>query len=163
LWICEEHGIESLRGLALCVNGWALGVSGESEKGLAQIAQGLGSYGLGVSQHALLALQADVQLAIGKGEALLAAAGTVSEAETAMQRGIEVARRQNAKSWELRGAMSLTRLRTGQGRRSEARDLLAPILGWFQEGFDTADLEEAKTLLDQLVEPAIPRLPRRGK
>ena len=84
-----------------------------------------------------------------------AAAGTVSEAETAMQRGIEVARRQNAKSWELRGAMSLARLWTGQGRHSEARDLLAPILGWFQEGFDTTDLKEAKTLLGQLAEPAI--------
>ena len=58
LRICEEHGIESLHGLALCANGWALSVSGESEKGLAQIAQGLNSYGLGVSQHALLALQA---------------------------------------------------------------------------------------------------------
>ena len=90
-----------------------------------------------------------------KGQALLAAAGTVSAAETAMQRGIEVARRQNAKSWELRGAMSLARLWTEQGRHSEARDLLAPILGWFREGFDTADLEEAKTLLDQLAEPAI--------
>jgi predicted ATPase len=186
LRICEEHGIESLHGLALCANGWALGVSGESEKGLAQIAQGLNSYGLGVSQHALLALQADVELAIGKpeaalasvaagleavekmgggpleaelyrlrGQALLASVGTVSEAETAIQRGIEVARRQNAKSWELRGAMSLARSWTGQGRNSEARDLLVPILGWFQEGFDTADLEEAKTLLDQLAEPAI--------
>ena len=186
LRICEEHGIESLHGLALCANGWALSVSGESKKGLAQIAQGLDNYGLGVSQHALLALQADVQLAIGKpeaalasaaagleavermgggpleaelhrlkGQALLAAAGTVSAAETAMQRGVEVARRQNAKSWELRGAMSLARLWTGKGRHSQARDLLAPILGWFQEGFDTADLEEVKTLLDQLAEPAI--------
>jgi predicted ATPase len=59
--------------------------------------------------------------------------------------------------------MSLARLWTGQGRHSEARDLLAPILGWFQEGFETADLEEAKTLLDQLAKPAMPRLPRRGK
>jgi predicted ATPase/DNA-binding winged helix-turn-helix (wHTH) protein len=98
-----------------------------------------------------------------KGEALLASGGPVSEAETALQRGIDVARRQNAKSWELRGAMSLARLWTGQGRRSEARDLLAPILGWFKEGFETADLEEAKTLLDQLAKPAMPRLPRRGK
>jgi predicted ATPase len=142
----------------------------------------------------MLALQADVQLAIGKpeaalasvaagleavermggapleaelhrlkGEALLAAAGTVSEAETAIEKSIEVARRQNAKSWELRGAMSLARLWSSQGRHGEARDLLAPILGWFQEGFDTADLEEAKTLLDQLTEPAIPQLPRRSR
>jgi tetratricopeptide (TPR) repeat protein len=85
-----------------------------------------------------------------RGEALLAGAGTVSEAETAMQQSIAVARRQNAKSWELRGAMSLARLRRQQGRPQEAVALLAPILGWFEEGFDTADLKEAKTLLDNL-------------
>ena len=61
-----------------------------------------------------------------KGEALLAGAGTVSEAETAMQQGIAVARRQNAKSWELRGAMSLARLRRQQGRRSKRRPLCSP-------------------------------------
>jgi predicted ATPase len=72
-----------------------------------------------------------------------------------MQQGIEVARRQNAKSWELRGAMSLARLRRQQGRQQEAAALLAPILGWFTEGFDTADLKEAKVLLDTLTEPAI--------
>ena len=169
------------------MNGWALSASGESEKGLAQIGQGLDSYGLGGNQHMLLALQADAQLASGKpeaalasvaagleavekaggappleaelhrlrGEALLAGAGTASEAETAMQQGIDVARRQNAKSWELRGAMSLARLRRQQGRPQEAAALLAPILGWFTEGFDTADLKEAKTLLDKLTEPAI--------
>jgi predicted ATPase len=186
LRICKEHRIAVYHAYALCVNGWALGASGESEKGLTQIAQGVEGYGLGNSQLVLLPLQADAQLAIGKveaalvsvaaglemvekmggapleaelhrlkGESLLAAAGTMTEAETAMQRGIEVARRQNAKSWELRGAMSLARLWTRQGRHSEARDLLAPILGWFQEGFDTVDLEEAKTLLDQLAKPAI--------
>ena len=90
-----------------------------------------------------------------KGEALLAGAGTLSEAETAMQQGIAVARRQNAKSWELRGAMSLARLRRQQGRPQEAAALLAPILAWFDEGFDTADLKEAKTLLDKLTEPAL--------
>jgi predicted ATPase len=90
-----------------------------------------------------------------QGEALLAGAGTVSEAETAIEQGIDVARRQNAKSWELRAAMSLARLRRQQGRREEAAALLAPILGWFTEGFDTADLQEAKTLLDKPAEPAI--------
>jgi predicted ATPase len=84
-----------------------------------------------------------------------AGAGTVSEAEAAMQQGIAVARRQNAKSWELRPSVSLARLRRQQGRRSEARDLLAPVYGWFTEGFDTADLKEAKALLDKLTEPAI--------
>jgi predicted ATPase len=86
---------------------------------------------------------------------LLAGAGTVTEAETALQQGIDVARRQNAKSWELRAATSLARLRRQQGRPQEATALLAPILGWFSEGFDTADLREAKALLDQLTEPAI--------
>ena len=90
-----------------------------------------------------------------KGEALLAGAGTVSEAETAVQQGIDVARRQNAKSWELRGAMSLARLRQQQGRQQEVAALLAPIYAWFTEGFDTADLKEAKALLDKLTEPAI--------
>ena len=63
-----------------------------------------------------------------RGEALLAGAGTVSEAETAIEKGIDVARRQNAKSWELRGAMSLARLRRQQGRPQEAAALLAPDL-----------------------------------
>ena len=90
-----------------------------------------------------------------RGEALLAGAGTVSEAETAIEKGISVARRQNAKSWELRGAMSLARLRRQQGRQQEAVALLAPILGWFTEGFDTADLKDAKALLDKLTAPAI--------
>jgi predicted ATPase len=87
-----------------------------------------------------------------RGEALLTGAGTVSQAETAMQQGISVARRQNAKSWELRGATSLARLHRQQGRPREAVALLAPILGWFTEGFDTADLKEAKTLLNELTE-----------
>ena len=86
---------------------------------------------------------------------MLAGAGMSSEAETAIAQAIDVARRQNAKSWELRCAMSLARLRRKQGRREEGVALLAPILGWFTEGFDTADLKEAKALLDQLTEPAI--------
>jgi predicted ATPase len=86
---------------------------------------------------------------------LLADAGTMSAAETAIEQGIDVARRQNAKSWELRAAMSLARLRRQPGRQQEAAALLAPILGWFTEGFDTADLKDAKALLDELTEPAI--------
>ena len=57
-----------------------------------------------------------------------------------------------AKSWELRAAMSLCRLWQQQGKRAEARELLAPIYGWFTEGFDTADLQEAKALLEELRE-----------
>jgi tetratricopeptide (TPR) repeat protein len=184
LRIGEEHRIAQYHAYALCADGWALGVSGESGKGLAQIAQGVDGYGA-AGLHSMLALQADAQLAIGKpeaalasvaaglkaveksggapleaelhrlrGEALLAGAGTVSEAETAIEKGIDVARRQNAKSWELRAAMSLARLRRQQGRPQEAVALLAPIYAWFTEGLDTADLKDAKALLDELENPA---------
>ena len=61
-----------------------------------------------------------------------------------------IAQEQNAKLWELRAAISLARLRHNQGRRAEARDLLAPVYGWFTEGFDAPDLKEAKALLDEL-------------
>jgi predicted ATPase len=73
-----------------------------------------------------------------------------SEAEDFFSRALDVARRQQAKSLELRAAASLARVWGEQGRRAEARDLLAPVYGWFTEGFDTADLKEAKALLDQL-------------
>ena len=61
-----------------------------------------------------------------------------------------MARRQQAKSWELRAAMSLSQLWQGQGKRAEAYELLAPIYDWFTEGFDTTDLQEAKALLEEL-------------
>jgi predicted ATPase len=63
---------------------------------------------------------------------------------------MDIARQQHAKSWELRAATSLARLWQGHGKRAEARALLAPIYGWFTEGFDTADLQEARVLLDAL-------------
>ena len=63
---------------------------------------------------------------------------------------IAVARRQSAKFWELRAAADLARLRRDRGKRTEVRDLLAPIYGWFTEGFDTPVLKEAKALLDEL-------------
>jgi DNA-binding winged helix-turn-helix (wHTH) protein/predicted ATPase len=71
-------------------------------------------------------------------------------AEACFQQALTVARRQQARSWELRAAMSLSRLWQRQGRRAAAYDLLAPIHGWFTEGFDTADLQEAKALLEDL-------------
>jgi predicted ATPase len=72
------------------------------------------------------------------------------KAEACFYRALEIARSQQAKSWELRAATSLARLWGGQGRRAEARDLPAPVYDWFTEGFDTADLRRAKTLIDQL-------------
>jgi predicted ATPase len=73
-----------------------------------------------------------------------------AEAEGWLRRALDVAHRQEAKSLELRVAMSLGRLWQQQGKRDEARELLAPVYGWFTEGFDTADLQEAKTLLEEL-------------
>jgi len=72
------------------------------------------------------------------------------KAEAYFERALAVARQQQAKSWELRAAMSLARLWRDQGKRDEARALLAPVYGWFTEGFDTLDLKEAKALLDEL-------------
>jgi predicted ATPase len=68
-----------------------------------------------------------------------------------LQQALDIVHRQRAKSWELRAAMSLARLWQQQGKHAEAYDLLAPIYGWFTEGFDTADLQEARVLLDELV------------
>jgi predicted ATPase len=84
-----------------------------------------------------------------KGELLLASACTV-QAEACLRRAIEVARAQDAKLWELRSATSLARLWADQGERAQARDLLTPIYDWFTEGFDTADLKDAKALLAEL-------------
>src|SRR5262245_42443031 len=74
-----------------------------------------------------------------------------AEAEACFQQALDVARRQQAKSLELRAAISLARLWQQQGKRAAAYDLLAPIYGWFTEGFDTADLQEASALLDALM------------
>jgi predicted ATPase len=122
---------------------------GQPEAALASVAAGLKA----VEKTGGAPLEAELYRL--RGEALLAGAGTVSEAETAIEKGIDVARRQNAKSWELRGAMSLARLRRQQDRPQEAVALLAPILAWFTEGLDTADLKAARALLAELTEPAI--------
>ena len=73
-----------------------------------------------------------------------------AEAEGCLHQALAVARRQQAKSLELRTAMSLSRLWQQQGKRAEARQLLAEIYGWFTEGFDTVDLQDAKALLEEL-------------
>ena len=73
-----------------------------------------------------------------------------AKAEAYFERALAVARKQQAKSWELRGAMSMARLWREQGKRQQARNLLAPVYGWFTEGFETLDLKDAKTLLDEL-------------
>ena len=73
-----------------------------------------------------------------------------AQAEACFQQALAIARQQQAKSWELRAATSLVRLWRQQGKRAEAYELLTPIYGWFTEGFDTVDLQEAKALLEEL-------------
>jgi predicted ATPase len=82
--------------------------------------------------------------------ALASPTPNVAKAEAYFERALAVARQQQTKSWELRAATSMARLWRDQGKRDEARDLLAPVYGWFTEGFDTLDLKEAKALLDEL-------------
>jgi predicted ATPase len=86
-----------------------------------------------------------------KGELLLLqSASAHAQAESCFREAIEIAQRQQAKSWELRATMSLARLLRDTGRRDEARAMLAEIYGWFTEGFDTADRKDAKALLEAL-------------
>jgi len=77
--------------------------------------------------------------------ALISTDSDATKTEAYFERALAVAREQQAKSWELRAAMNMARLWRDQGKRIEAHDLLAPVYGWFTEGFDTRDLKEAKT------------------
>jgi predicted ATPase len=102
-----------------------------------------------IEQHEIRWCEAEVYRL--RGIILLQQPGTPqAEAETWLQRALDVARRQEAKSLELRAAMSLSRLWHQQGKRQEAHDLLAEVYAWFTEGFDTADLQDAKVLLEEL-------------
>lgn len=86
-----------------------------------------------------------------QGELLLACrAANEPRAEKSFREALDIARRQEAKSLELRAAISLAHLWIKQGRRPDARDLLTPVYSWFTEGFETADLKDAKALLDEL-------------
>jgi predicted ATPase len=145
----EKYGLGTGRDILLALQADAQLASGKPEAALASVVAGLEV----VEKMGGAPFEAELYRL--KGEALLADAGTVSEAEAAIEKGIAVARRQNAKSWELRGATSLARLRRQQGRPQEAAALLAPIYAWFTEGLDTADLKDAKALLDKLTEPAV--------
>jgi len=93
----------------------------------------------------------EAELARVEGELRRLQRASANEIEGHFNRGLVIARGQSARAFELRAAIGLARLWGEQGRwRTEARDLLAPVYGWFTEGFDTADLKEAKALLDQL-------------
>jgi predicted ATPase len=86
----------------------------------------------------------------GRGATFWRRSAIAPGAATGYREAIAIAQQQNAKLWELRAATSLARLWRDQGKRTEARDLLAPIYGWFTEGFDTPVLKEARALLDDL-------------
>jgi predicted ATPase len=123
----------------------ALNSIGQVEEGLAiveEMIEEARSDGVGYWDSALRRLMGELLLA---GDTRAAAA-----VEACFCQAVEIARSQQAKSLELRAATSLARLWRDQGRRAEARDLLAPIYAWFTEGFDTADLKDAKALLDEL-------------
>jgi predicted ATPase len=128
--------------------------------GLAFLAEGLARQGDRAA--ALATLQEGLEIARTTGEhgwdaelhrlagTVLLAENKLNEGEASLQQAIRIAQAQQAKSLELRAVRDLARLWGEQGRRPEARDLVAPVYSWFTEGFDTADLKEVKALLDQL-------------
>ena len=129
----------------------AYGKGGQAEEGLRVVAEALeAAHNSGERNY-------EAELYRLKGELLLqqTAGGTGLSplqigAESCFHQALDVARRQHAKSLELRAVMSLSRLWQGHGKREEARQLLAEIYGWFTEGFDTVDVQEAKALLEAL-------------
>jgi predicted ATPase len=132
---------------------WWLALLAEVYGALGQVAAGLTV--LAEAQALVDRMQAHffaAEIARLTGEFLLRDGSTAQEyeAETCFRRALDLARRQQAKSLELRAAMSVSRLWQQQGKRTAARGLLAPVYGWFTEGFDTADLQEAKALLEEL-------------
>jgi predicted ATPase len=143
----KAAGSETYRTYFLALLAEALGKEGQIEDGLGVLAEALAQMqGTGEGLHG-------AELHRLQGEFLLrrqAAEGTRREAEACYHRALTLARRQQAKSLELRAAMSLARLYQKQDRPAEARPILAECYGWFTEGFDTPDLQEAKALLERL-------------
>jgi class 3 adenylate cyclase/predicted ATPase len=138
-------GQELSRPLCLVLLAEAAGQAGQVDEGLCLLAEALAV--MEASERGELLAEA-YRL---QGELLLRkAVPDAVQAEACFQQALAIARRQQAKSWELRAATSLARLWQQHGKREEARELLAPIYGWFTEGFDTADLQEAKVLLGEL-------------
>jgi predicted ATPase len=121
----------------------AYGRAGEVERGLALIDEALAL----AEAHNERYFEAEIHRLRGE---LLVTAGDEAEAEAGFQQAIDVARRQRARSWELRATTSLSRLWQQQGRREAARCSLESVYDWFSEGFDTPDLQDARSLLDEL-------------
>jgi predicted ATPase len=138
-------GAEANRSYFLALLAEAHGTLGEPEAGLAVLAEAL----VHVEHTGERYYEAEIHRL--KGELLLQQSSDhQAEAESCFLHALDIARNQQAKSFELRTATSLARLWQQQGKRQEAHDLLAPVYHWFTEGFDTADLKDAKALLDEL-------------
>ena len=146
-----RQGLEAYRATAALAQPYYLALLAEAYGHLGESAMGLG-----VLAEALTAVQTteacvwEAKLYGLKGALLQQATGSSEEAANCFRQALTIARRQQAKSWELRAALRLSRLWQQQDKCAEAHDLLAPIYGWFTEGFDTADLQEAKALLAEL-------------
>jgi tetratricopeptide (TPR) repeat protein len=123
---------------------WICGKVGRTEEGLALLDDALAT----VHRNSERFYEAEIHRV--RGELLLSQGADEAEAEACFQRAIEIARRQSAKMWELRATASLCRLWQKQGKRKKARKRLAQVYGWFSEGFDTPDLQEARALLEAL-------------
>jgi predicted ATPase len=121
----------------------AYGVAGRPEEGLDQLAEAAKIIEVTKERW----VEAELHRLRGT---LLLSMSKLSAAEDSYDRALSVARRQNAKFWELRAARDLARVWLRQGKRAEARDLLSPVYEWFTQGFDTPDLQDAKALLARL-------------
>ena len=142
-WLARGHNLGTTHVLARLAE--AYGKAGQAEKGLRVLAEAL------TAMHKIGERLYEGELYRLKGELLLAHSVEHDvEAGACFHQALDVARHQQAKLLELRAAMSLSRLWQQQGKRAEAYELLAPVYGWFTEGFDTADLQEAKALLETL-------------
>ena len=140
-------GTELLRPYLLCLLAEACMETGRLDDGLSALTEAVAA----AEEHEIRHHWAEMHRL--KGELLLRQNDSnAAEAQSCFQRAIEIAGKQSAKSWELRATTSLARLLAKQRRRDEARAMLAEIYAWFTEGFDTADLREAKALLDELSE-----------
>jgi serine/threonine protein kinase/tetratricopeptide (TPR) repeat protein len=140
----RSTGAEILLSCDLCVLAEAYGKTRQPREGLAVLAEAQAL----VERNEERCWEAELYRL--KGELGREAGWTASEVEACFHQAIEIARRQQAKSWELRAVVSLSRWWQRRGRRAEARQILADIYGWFTEGFDTADLKQAKALLEEL-------------
>jgi predicted ATPase len=177
--LAAEHDLAPWLAWATVLRGWAIARQGQPDKGLAQMRHGIAGWragGSGCLDPYFLALLAETYVQVGHAEdglTTLAEALAITEqtheglaeaelhrikgesvrdpaeAEACFHQAIDIARRQKAKSFELRAVMSLSRLCDRQGKPAEARQMLADLYGWFTEGFDTADLKDAAALLER--------------